>query len=72
MNSAKSRRSVYCTCARCLKSSQRTSELDKNNNDVLSIPDFVIKKNNIRGAKHGTSERQRMYCKAKEMLQKVR
>ena len=46
-----------------LKTSQRTKEFDKNNNDVLSIPDYVIKKH-TRGAKHGPSERQRMYCKA--------
>ena len=51
-----------------LKSSQRTQELDY---DVLSIPGYVIKKN-IRGAKHGRSERQRLYCKGKEMLQKGR
>ena len=44
--------------------------LDKYNYDVLSIPGYVIKKNNIRGAKHGPSERHRMHCKAQEMLQK--
>ena len=35
---------VYCTCGRCLKSSQRTKEVDKNNCDVSSIPGYVIKK----------------------------
>ena len=44
---------VYCTCGRYLKSSQRTEELDKNSYDVLPIPGNVIKKNTIRGAKHG-------------------
>ena len=50
----------------------RTKEFDKNNYDVLSIPGYVIKKDNTRGAEHGPSERQRMYCKAKEMLQEGR
>ena len=40
--------------------------------NVLSIPGYVISKNIIRGAKHGHSKRQRMYCKAKEMLHEAR
>ena len=40
--------------------------------DFLSIPGFVIKKNNSRGAGHGPCERQRMYCKVKGKLQKAR
>ena len=56
---------VFSICA-------KNKELDKNNYDVLSIPGHVIKKNTIRGAKHGLSERQGLYCKAKEMLQKAR
>ena len=43
---------VYCTCGRCLRIPQSTQKVDKNK----------------RGATHGPSERQRMYCKAKEML----
>ena len=39
---------VHGTCGRCLKPSQRTKEFDKNNYDVLSIPGYVIKKNNTR------------------------
>ena len=46
--------------------------MDKKNYDALSIPGYVIQKNLIRGAKHGASDRQRMYYKAKEMLQKAR
>ena len=38
--------------------------IDKSNNDVVSIPGYVIKKNNKRGTRHGLSERQRMYYKA--------
>ena len=51
---------------------QRTKQLDKKNFDALSIPGYVIKKNVHRGAKHGASERQRMYTGAMEMLQKAR
>ena len=64
---------MYCSCGRSLKPYQRTKQLDKKNYDALSIPGgYVIKKNPHRGAKHGASERQRMYYTAKEMLQKAR
>ena len=43
---------------RCLRISQSDEEVDKSNNDVVSILGYVIKKNNKRGAKHGPSERQ--------------
>ena len=46
---------VHCICGRCLKPLQRIKEFDKNNYDVLSILDYVINKNNTRGAKHGPS-----------------
>ena len=46
-------------------------EVDKSNNDVVSIPGYFIKKNDKRGARHGPSERQRMYYKAQEMLHKA-
>ena len=46
--------------------------MDKKNYDALSIPGYVIKKNLAHGAKHGASERQRMYHKAKEMILKAR
>ena len=54
---------VYCSCGRCLRISR--------NEKRSSIPGYVIKKNNKRGARHGPSERQRMYFKAKEMLHKA-
>ena len=49
----------------------KTRKLDKKNFDALSIADYDIKKNLLRGAKHGASERQRIY-KTKAMLQKTR
>ena len=38
----------------------------------LIIPSYVIMKGSDHGARHGPTERQRMYYKAKEMLQKAR
>ena len=61
---------MYSSCGRSLKPSRR--KLDKKNYDALSIPGCVIKKNLTPGAKHGASERQRMYCKATDMLPKAR
>ena len=61
---------IYCSCGRNVKSSQRPTELEQNNYDVTSIPGYVIKKNRSRGAKHGPSERHRMYYQAKPMLKK--
>ena len=51
---------VYGICGRCSRVSQSTKEVDKSDNDVLSIPGYVLQKNNKRGARHGPSERQRM------------
>ena len=55
-----------------MKSSQGPTEFEQNNRDVTSIPGFLIKKNSSRGARHGPSERQRMYYQAKQMLKKAR
>ena len=63
---------IYCSCGRNLKSSRSPTELDQNNRGVTSIPGYVLKKNSSRGAKHGPSERQRMYYQAKQMLMKAR
>ena len=60
----------YCSCGRCLRMSRKDKEVDKSNNDAVSIPGYVIKKNIKRGARHGPSERQRVYTKAREMLHK--
>ena len=55
-----------------MKSSERPTEFEQNNNDVTSIPGYVIKKNSSRGAKHGPSERQRMYYQVEQMLKRAR
>ena len=46
----------------------KPTEFDQNNRDVTSIFGYVIKKNSSRGAKHGASERQKMYYQPKQML----
>ena len=39
---------------------------------MLSIPGYVLKKNQSRGARHGQSLRQTMYHKARDMLRKTK
>ena len=63
---------IYCSCGRNLKYSRSPATLQKTNCDFTSIPGFVIKKNSSRGQKHGVSERQVMFYKAKQMLKKAR
>ena len=62
---------IYCSCGRNMNSTRSPTEFDLNNRDVTSIPGYVVKKNRSRGAKHGPSERQKMYYQAKQMLKKI-
>ena len=61
-----------CSCGRKLKYSRSPTTLQKTNCDFASIPGFVIEKNSSRGPKHGVSERQVMFYKAKQILKKAR
>ena len=45
------------------KKSRSEKEVAKSKNDVVSIRDYVIKKNRKLGARHGRSERHRKYYK---------
>ena len=63
---------IYYSCGRNMKSTRGPTEFDQNNRDVTSIPGHVIQKNSSHGAKHGPSERQKMHCQAKLMLEKAR
>ena len=63
---------IYCSCGRNLKYSRSPTTAQKTNCDFTSIPGFVFKKNSSRGPKHGASERQIMFYKAKQMLKKAR
>ena len=44
----------------------------KDNYDFNSIPGYIIRKNTSRGPKHGQSERQIMFNKAKDMRRKAK
>ena len=61
---------IYCHCWRSLKYKRTPTTTQKANNDYSSIPGYIIKKNSSRGPKHGRSERQIMFWKAKDMLRK--
>ena len=63
---------IHCSCWKNLKYSRSPTTLQKTNCDFTSIPGFVTKKNSCRGPKHGVSERQVMFHKAKQMLKKAR
>ena len=63
--------SVYCSCGICLRISRNEKEVDKSNNDALSIPGYVVKKNKKRGARNGLSARQSIYNKGRDMLHKA-
>ena len=63
---------ICCSCERNLKYSQSPSTLQKTNCDFSSILGFVIQKNSSRRAKHGASERQVMFFRAKQILHKAR
>ena len=60
---------MYCSCGRILKYYNKNQ---KANDDYFSILGFAIKKNSTREPKHGQSERQIVFFKAKEMLKKAR
>ena len=55
-----------------MKYSRNPTISQKENYDVTSIPGYAIMKNSSRGAKHGPSERQKMYYQARQMLKKAR
>ena len=63
---------IYRSCGRNLKCKRSPTTTRKAICDYSSIPRLVIKKNSSRGTKHGQSERQIMFCKAKQMLKKAR
>ena len=63
---------VYCTCGTCLRPSQMHRKLDNDRYDVLSIPNYVMKKGPSHEARHGTTERQRIYFKAHIALRKAK
>ena len=62
---------VYCTCGQCLQPTAMNRQYSKDSFDKLSIPGYVIKKNQSRGPRHGQSLCQTMYHKARDVLRKA-
>ena len=62
----------FCSCGRNLKHGRSVTQFPKDNHDLNSIDGYVNKKNSRRGPKHGQSERQMRFHKAKELLRKAK
>ena len=62
----------FCTCGKCMQPAAMNRQYNKDRYDSLSIPGYVIKKNQSRGPRHGQSMRQTMYHKARDMLRKAK
>ena len=63
---------VDCTCGTWLRPSDKNRKFNKDRFDVLSIPNYVIKKGPSHGARHGPTERQIIYCVANKEARKAR
>ena len=63
---------VCCTCGRCLRRSRNGKEVDKSNNDVVSIPGYVIWKNNKRGAMDLLNDKECITRKEKCCIKRVK
>ena len=51
----------YCTCGTCSYLTEKTRKVNPDRFDTLWIPQYVIKKGPTHGARHGNTERQRIY-----------
>ena len=63
---------VFCTCGKCMRPTEKNRRYSKDNYDSLSIPGNVMKKNQSRGPWHGSSMRQTLYHKARDMLKRAK
>ena len=50
---------VYCTCGHLLRENESSRHLHQWQLDVLSLPNYVIKKGRPHGARHGKTEAQK-------------
>ena len=50
---------VYCTCGHLLRENESNRHLHRWQLDILSIPNYVIKKERPHGARHGKTEAQK-------------
>ena len=65
-------RLVFCTCGKCKQPTAMNRQYNKDRYDSLSIPGYLIKKNQSRGPWNGQSMRQIMYHGAHDMLRKAK
>ena len=63
---------VHCSCERCFNLRKVPKSWTRRTMTPYQLPVTSSKRNLTHGAKHGASERQRMYHEAKKMLQKAR
>ena len=63
---------VHCTCGKCMQLTEKNRQYNKDRYDSLSIPAYVMKKNQSRSPRYGQSMRQTMYHKLRDMLRKVK
>ena len=63
---------VYCARGKCMQPTEKSRQFNKDRFDILSIPVFVMKKNQSRGPRHGPSLWQTMYHKARDLLRKAK
>ena len=52
---------VYCTCGHLLRENQSSRSILQWTLDLLSIPNYVIKKGRPHGNRHGKTEEQRTH-----------
>ena len=53
---------VYCTCGHLFKDNESSRHLHQWDLDILSTPNYVIKKGRPHGARHGKTEAQKEHC----------
>ena len=61
-----------CTCGKCIQPAEQNRQMNKDRFDGLSIPGYLMKKDQSRGARHGQSMRQIMYYQARDMVRKAK
>ena len=63
---------LCCTCGNCLYLTDKTRKLNGDRIDTLSLPQYVVKKGPTHVARHGNTERQRIYHVAHTAVQKAK
>ena len=61
---------VFCTCGKCLLPTSMNRPYNRDRFDTLSIPGYVMKKNQSRGPRQGQAMRQILYHKSTWYVEK--